>query len=68
MKLWNGGGEGNVHSKPVVPICAPSHGISAAFLPPLTVWIMMYRNRMWDNPKIMPPTLDTKLNSVNCVL
>lgn len=63
VKLWNGGGEGRVHSSPGVPTCAPSHGLSEAFSPPLTVLMMIYRNSRCEAPKEKAPIEEIMLNS-----
>jgi len=68
VKLWNGGGDGKVHSRPGLPILPPSQGSSGAFSPPLTVLMMMYRNSRCDRPNNMPPTDDKKFRSANCGL
>ena len=60
-KLWYGGGDDKVHSKP----SAPSQTLSVAFLPPLAQAIMLYKNKSCDKPKMNAPTEEIALNSAN---
>src|ERR1700722_17406487 len=53
VKLWNGGGDDNVHSSPVG--IAPSHTSAEAFLPPRMHWMIRIANNSCEPPKTKPP-------------
>src|ERR1700723_3170062 len=57
VKLWNGGGDGKVHSSPVGN--APSHTAAEAFWPPRTHWMIRITNRICEAPNAKPPIEDT---------
>src|SRR5215472_19230113 len=61
-KLWYGGGEGRVHSRPL----APSHTLAVAFSPPRMQLMTYHRKISCDRPNMKPPMDDSMLRSVNC--
>src|SRR5450830_740548 len=63
-KVWNGAGDGTVHSRP----SAPSHGLSAAFWPPRMVGSTTNsRKYTCARPKPKAPIETMALKSVNWV-
>src|SRR5579871_3464578 len=61
-KLWSGGGEGRVHSRPL----APSHTCAVAFSPPRMQLMTFHRKISCERPNMKPPMDDSMLRSVNC--
>src|ERR1700748_2482980 len=64
VKLWYGGGENNVHSKPFGR--ASSHTSALAFLPPRMHWTTRTAKMICEAPKAKPPIEDTMFQAVNC--
>src|SRR5579859_6777320 len=61
-KLWYGGGDGRVHSRPL----APSQTLAVAFSPPRMQLMTFHRKISCDRPNMKPPMDDSMLRSVNC--